>query len=289
MNTFFKKCFIISIIFSLFISGLFAEERYSIDYYGIVATEIDSNMSKMTSDLYYTQLCEINNFVINDKRVESSMKAAPDKSTLSAENLSFYTEISKKENSSKWISTLKLINPTTNKTESQTKEYDSFYKILMEPKSVLHESILNLLENKQNSISNNDDFVMPEKQSGDIESTEFLSGTWSGEDSIDKIVIMRGGRGFVIFTNGASMNITVEIKNTAEGKKILIKQNGRANASFFPELSRTIALKEAVNASPVTWLFSIVNDNTLTGTKNTLIESNGAAIRSDINVTWKKK
>ena len=284
-----RKIFFVLILFSLTITSLFAEERYSIDYYGIVATEIDSNMSKMTSDLYYTQLCEINNFVINDKRVESSMKAAPDKASLSAENLSFYTEITKKENSSKWVSTLKLINPTTNKTESQTKEYDSFYKILMEPKSVLHESILNLLENKQNSAANNDDFIMPEKQSGDIESTEFLSGTWSGEDSIDKIVIMRGGRGFVIFTNGASMNITVEIKNTAEGKKILIKQNGRANASFFPELSRTVALKEAVNASPVTWLFSIVNDNTLSGTKNTLIESNGAAIRSDINVTWKKR
>ncbi|MBO4857191.1 MAG: hypothetical protein J5527_01580 [Treponema sp.] len=284
-----RKIFFVLILFSLTITSFFAEERYSIDYYGIVATEIDSNMSKMTSDLYYTQLCEINNFVINDKRVESSMKAAPDKASLSAENLSFYTEITKKENSSKWVSTLKLINPTTNKTESQTKEYDSFYKILMEPKSVLHESILNLLENKQNSAANNDDFLMPEKQSGDIESTEFLSGTWSGEDSIDKIVIMRGGRGFVIFTNGASMNITVEIKNTAEGKKILIKQNGRANASFFPELSRTVALKEAVNASPVTWLFSIVNDNTLSGTKNTLIESNGAAIRSDINVTWKKR
>ena len=284
-----KKIFFVLFLFSLIITSFFAEERYSIDYYGIVATEIDSNMSKMTSDLYYTQLCEINNFVINDKRVESSMKVAPDKASLSAENLSFYTEISKKENSSKWISTLKLINPTTNKTESQTKEYDSFYKILMEPKSVLHESILNLLENKQTSSANNDDFVMPEKKSADIESTEFLSGTWSGEDSIDKIVIMRGGRGFVIFTNGASMNITVEIKNTVEGKKILIKQNGRANASFFPELSRTVALKEAVNASPVTWLFSIVNDSTLTGTKNTLIESNGAAIRADLNVTWKKR
>ena len=284
-----KKIFFVLVLFSLIITSFFAEERYSIDYYGIVATEIDSNMSKMTSDLYYTQLCEINNFVINDKRVESSMKVAPDKASLSAENLSFYTEISKKENSSKWISTLKLINPTTNKTESQTKEYDSFYKILMEPKSVLHESILNLLENKQTSSANNDDFVMPEKKSADIESTEFLSGTWSGEDSIDKIVIMRGGRGFVIFTNGASMNITVEIKNTVEGKKILIKQNGRANASFFPELSRTVALKEAVNASPVTWLFSIVNDSTLTGTKNTLIESNGAAIRADLNVTWKKR
>ena len=93
-----RKIFFVLILFSLTITSFFAEERYSIDYYGIVATEIDSNMSKMTSDPYYTQLCEINNFVINDKRVESSMKAAPDKASLSAENLSFYTEITKKEN-----------------------------------------------------------------------------------------------------------------------------------------------------------------------------------------------
>lgn len=283
-----KKYFIVSFILSLFISGLFAEERYSIDYYGIVATEIDANMSKMTSDLYYTQLCEINNFVINDKRVESSMQNAPEKSSLSTDHLSFYTIISKKENSSKWISTLKLINPVTNQTESETKEYDSFYKILMEPKSVLHESILNLLEHK--STKKEENFAMPEsKTTTGIESTEFLSGTWAGEDSIDKIVIMRGGRGFVIFTNGASMNITVELKSEGSQKKILIKQSGRANASFFPELSRNVALTEAVNAAPITWSFNITNDNTLTGTKNTLIESNGAAIRSDINVTWKRK
>ena len=85
------------------------------------------------------------------------------------------------------------------------------------------------------------------------------------------------------------MNITVEIKNTSEGKQILIKQNGRANASFFPELSRTVALKEAVNAAPITWLFTLTNENTLVGTKNTLIESNGSAIRADLNVTWNKK
>ena len=220
--------------------------------------------------------------------LESSMQSVPEKSSLSTDHLSFYTIISKKENSSKWISTLKLINPVTNETESETKEYDSFYKILMEPKSVLHESILNLLEHK--TTKSNDNFAMPEpKSTTGIESTEFLSGTWAGEDSIDKIVIMRGGRGFVIFTNGASMNITVELKSEDGQKKILIKQSGRANASFFPELSRNVALTEAVNAAPITWSFSVTNDNTLTGTKNTLIESNGAAIRSDINVTWKRK
>ena len=286
-----NKILIVSVLVSLFTASyLSAENSYKIDYYGIVATEIDANMSKMTSDLYYTQLCEINNFTINDKRIESSMPKAPDKASLSAENLSFYTIISKKENSSKWLSTIKLINPTTNKTESTTKEYDSFYKILMEPKSALHESIINLLENKQDStVSVEEDIFTESKPSVTIESTEFLSGTWSGEDSIDKIVIMRGGRGFVIFTNGASMNITVELQTKDSQKKILVKQNGRSNASFFPELSRAVALKEAVNASPITWIFSITNENTLTGIKNTLVEKNDSAVRTDLNVIWKRK
>lgn len=288
MKHFINKTFIIPTLFSLFVFNPVFSENYTIDYYGIVATEIDSNMSKMTSDLYYTQLSEITNFTLNDMRESSSMENSPDKSILSSENLSFYTIISKKQNSSKWISTLTLINPKTNITESETKEYDSFYKILMEPQSVLHDSIINLLENKHKTTS--DDFSIPASSTvSTIESTEFLSGTWTGEENIDKIVIMRGGRGFVIFTNGASMNITVELVSSDNGKQILIKQNGHSNASFFPELSRTVALKEAINATPITWTFSVTNENTLSGIKNTLIEENQAAVRTNLSVTWKRK
>lgn len=288
MKHFVKKTFLISALFSLFIFNPIFSENYIIDYYGIVSTEIDSNMSKMTSDLYYTQLSEITNFTLNDKRENSLMATSPDKSLLSPDNLSFYTVISKKQNSSKWISTITLINPKTNITESETKEYDSFYKILMEPQSVLHDSIINLLENKHETKSDN--FAISENSTAPtIESTEFLSGTWTGEENIDKIVIMRGGRGFVIFTNGASMNITVELVSSDNEKQIVIKQNGHSNASFFPELSRSIALKEAINATPITWTFSVTNENTLSGIKNTLIEENQTAIRTNLSVIWKRK
>ena len=119
-------------------------------------------------------------------------------------------------------------------------------------------------------------------------STEFLSGTWYGENNIDKIVIMRGGRGFVIFNNGASMNISVELSNASK-KTIKIKQNGRSNASFYPDLPRQVALKVAVNANPIEWNFELLDDNTLKGKKSTLISANEDAIPGIIDVTWHRR
>ena len=273
-----KICFIA--IFSLFISSF--AQKYSIDYFGIVASGIDDNMSKMTSDLYYTQLCEINSYIVADKRKGIRMDKSPATEEFQEGKISLYAVISKKDNSSKWISTITIYDSSSKKTLSEAREYDSFYKILMEPKATLQDTISALLAGKGNNISS---ASTASKPGSSIQSTEFLSGTWGGEDTIDKIVIMRGGRGFVIFKNGSSMNITVEIKDSS----IIITQNGKANASFFPELPRELALKEAVNADPIKWTLNLDDDNTLSGTKSTLILSDGQAAKGLMNVTWKRK
>ena len=281
-----KKLIFIA-IFSISISSatLFAQ-KYSIDYFGIVASGVDDNMSKMTSDLYYTQLCEINSYTVQDKRNGIRMSSSPSTDEFEDGKISLYAVISKKENSSKWISTITLYDSSKKTTLSEAKEYDSFYKILMEPKSSLQETITALLSGKGNTVASSQS---TSKSSGSIQSTEFLSGTWGGEETIDKIVIMRGGRGFVIFKNGSSMNITVEIKSSGQSQNIVITQNGKANASFFPELPRDIALKEAVNADPIKWILTLDDDDTLSGTKSTLVMSDGSAITGTMNVTWKRK
>ena len=284
-NFSFKK--IQLIIITLFLCTCLSAQKYTIDYYGIVASGVDDNMSKMTSDLYYTQLSEINNYVINDKRVGIKMSDVPQISDFDDKNLSFYAVISKKENSSKWISTINIYDNSKKATMSESKEYDSFYKILMEPKASLQETISSLLSGKGNTVSSAK--TQQSSSSSKLQSTEFLSGTWGGEDTIDKIVIMRGGRGFVIFKNGSSMNITVEIKSNGQSQSIIITQNGKSNASFFPELPRDIALKEAVNADPIKWTLNLDDDNTLSGTKTTLILSDGVAQAGTMTVTWKRK
>ncbi len=279
-----NKKLVLTVLFLTFISSCFAQ-KYSIDYFGIVATGVDDNMSKMTSDLYYTQLCEINSYTVQDKRNGVRMDHSPQTDEFEDGKISLYAVITRKENSSKWVSTITLYDSSKGTTLSEAKEYDSFYKILMEPKSTLQDTITALLSGNGNVVTNQGS----SKAGATIQSTEFLSGTWGGEDTIDKIVIMRGGRGFVIFKNGSSMNITVEISSSGQSQNIIITQNGKANASFFPELPREIALKEAVNAAPIKWVLTLSDDDTLTGTKSTLILNDGAAKAGTMNVTWKRK
>ena len=284
-----KKLFTFLILICIFNISAFSQNKYSIDYFGIVAAGVDDNMSKMTSDLYYTQLCEINGYTVNDKRIGIRMASVPQSSDFEDGKISLYAVISKKENTSKWISTINIYDSSRKAVFSEAKEYDSFYKILMEPKASLQETISTLLSGSGTVAQAPGGSASPSKPAAKIQSTEFLSGTWGGEETIDKIVIMRGGRGFVIFKNGSSMNITVEIQTEGSSQNIVITQNGKANASFFPELPREVALKEAVNAKPIKWIFNINDDDTLSGTKSTLILSDGVAANGTLDVVWKRK
>ncbi len=278
------KTLSIILIFSL-TAALNAQNVIKIDYYGVVASEVDQNMYKMTSDLYYTQLCEIPSFSVTDKRSDAQLTAPPAESAFSSNNLSFYAVIEKK-GESKWISTLFVIKGVNQSKKSQSKEYDSYYKILTEPKAVLQDSIKKLITSEKTEIVVKSENTAAETSAS---STEMLSGTWDGEEVIDKIVIMRGGRGFVVFKNGASMNVVVKF-DELDSSKILVIQSAKSNASFFPELPRQVALKEAVNASPIQWTFSLKDNNTLSGTKKTLLsDGDENAKEGTVTVTWKRR
>ena len=68
-------------------------------------------MSKMTSDLYFTQLTEINNFSVEDKRNGNAIfDHEPDNSLFSESHLSFYALISKDEKTEKWTSIFKVVD-----------------------------------------------------------------------------------------------------------------------------------------------------------------------------------
>lgn len=284
---FFKKSTFLSILL-FFFSAILSAQNYNIDYYGIVSSEIDSNMSKMTSDLYYTQLSEINNFSVEDKRTTPCLIERPDSQDFSESSLSFFTVITKDSKSDKWITTYYVIDKKNNEEHSKHKTYDSFYKILMEPKDVLKDTIKQLIENDNNSqtiASLNQE--TPFASGTTITSTEELSGTWGGEENINKIVIMRGGRGFVIFNNGASMNISVELSGQ-DNKNVIITQKGRSNASFYPDLQRTAALNAAVSADPIKWTLTLIDENTLSGIKDTLLPDGDNYKTGSLSVTWSR-
>ena len=279
------KISIIIFFLSALFSGLYGQS-YIIDYYGINYEAIDSNMAKMTSDLYYTQLCEIPNFTVNDRRIDSSKSFSPDQNIFSEDNLTFYTEVKRITNSSKWETIIHVLNKKEESEHTKRNEYDSFYKILMESKTTLQTSIKNLIENKQEDLPDQNDSIF--SNSNEVVSSEILSGTWKGEDFIDKIVILRGGRGFIIFKNGASMNILISISEESGKNYVKVTQNGRSNASFFPELPRPTALVAAVSADPIEWTLLLNDMNTLTGTKKTLLPEQDSYSVKTVNVTWNR-
>lgn len=153
----------------------------------------------------------------------------------------------------------------------------------MESKIILKDSLEKLIANAPSS-PDTDIFTQEISSKPAVTSTENLSGTWSGEDYIDKIVILRGGRGFVIFNNGASMTISVKLS----GADVIITQNGRSNASFYPDLPRQNALTAALEAEPIEWKLTFADNNTLTGSKKT-IKANGETFEyNTIKVKWNR-
>ena len=272
-----KKGILITAIF-ISLTTLLAADLYNIDYYGVFSEDLDENMIVMTSDLYWSQLMGIQDFSVEDQR-ESSFDIN-DASSLSAYNYSFYSVVRKKENSSKWEATFNLVSNALNTKFSATKDYDSYYKILMDTKTSLQETLLSLLEANGSS---QPEPLLPSASKAPV-STEELAGTWGGEENVNKIIIMRGGRGFVIFKNGASMNINVEIN----GSTVTVSQNGKANASFFPEIPRNIAMNLALTADPITWQLTLNADDTLSGKKKTLVPTADGASPGFVDVSWHK-
>lgn len=279
----------VSIILFAFCAFFADAQSLEIDYCGIFSDDLDQNMSKLTSDLYYTQLSELQNFTVVDKRSQFDSKnpGSIDKSLFAEKSKTFFAEINKNPSNDKWQTVFHIFYEGNEVTKS--KEYDSYYKILMEPKDNLR-ATLSALINGGGSVS---EAQKPQTDSASKEpvkaaqiSTDFLSGTWKGEDGLNKVVIMRGGRGFVIFSNGASMNISIRLDEGGGNQKITIVQNQRSNASFFPQLSRQLALEEAVNADPIEWNLQATDSNTLKGQKRTLIEETGQVSYGNIPVTW---
>ena len=283
---------LVSIILFAYCAFFTVAQSLEIDYCGIFSDSLDQNMSKLTSDLYFTQLSELQNFTVVDKRAQFDSKNLDslDKSLFSEKSKTFFAEIIKNPSNDKWLAVYHIFYEGSEVTKS--KEYDSYYKILMEPKDNLRATLSSLLSGSgkgAESVKPQNDAAAKDSGPAKVQiSTDFLSGTWKGEDGLNKVVIMRGGRGFVIFNNGASMNITIRINEGEGSKKITVLQNQRSNASFFPQLSRELALEHAVNAQPIEWSLQAEDSNTLKGQKRTLVENTGNVGYEDIPVIWKR-
>lgn len=239
----------------------------------------------MTGDIFFAQLKELE-YNISDKRTETFSEIffngrTDFSSSEKPETAYFYAVISKID-ANDWEMKLVLKTYGSEEAKTATKNFNSYYKILMESKTSLRGIVENLARKT-------DETKQEEAKIGRI-TLENLAGSWNGGKYLNKIVIMRGGRGFVIFKNGASMNISVKIEDEENGNQtVKILQTSGNNASYFPEIDRQKALELAMNAEPISWTFKMKEKNILSGTAETLVQNESGTIeRKPILSEWTK-
>jgi hypothetical protein len=123
-----------------------------------------------------------------------------------------------------------------------------------------------------------------------VRSVDALAGTWHGEEEIEKIMILRGGRAIVILKTGLSLTLEM----TIGADDLVVRQKGTILPRQFADVPDPVAKQAADIAPPLEWHFLVSRDQkTLSGTKKTVtIKHDGQNVLSmesvELKVLWSR-
>lgn len=301
-----RKFAFLTALFLFFSSAVFGQsagdKEYTLYYYGVVTNVNDTNMLNITQDLFAAQIRSIDYVSLIDKRndaIKNSYEAVSadtegktffgivqKKNELQEDSIIFYTRIYRSQSDEKWECTFFAKNIQNETVASKTRSYDSYYKILSDAKLLIQNVLSEACGNISPQAAPPQAITEEKPQSLNVEN---IAGTWSGESDISKIILMRSGRGFIVFTNGATMNITVSLLGDGGRQRLRIVQQDKFNASYYPDIDRKTILAYADGASPIEWNLALTPKGTLEGKKKTLSASTGKVEPANIDVVWTKK
>ena len=99
---------------------------------------------------------------------------------------------------------------------------------------------------------------------GYVETVDSLAGSWKGEKGLDRVMILRGGRGMAVFSSGVSVSLDFKIDNGY----LLVTQKGSLQPRQFLNLPDEIARQAVQQTNPPQWQFLVSPDKKiLSGTK----------------------
>lgn len=297
-----KALFLLAL--SLFALGnSFAQEKkYNLYYFGVVTNVNDQNMLNITQDLFFAQLRgiswletqdmredDIKDFykqIQTDESGEAFFSLAQSK-VKSDGAIAFVARIYRPRSDEKWQCAFIAKNLETGGVCSKGKEYDSYYKILTDAKLLIQNVVSQAAGNSGSDQAGAQKAQGGAKADFTESATDNIAGSWGGERDASKIILLRSGRGFIVFNNGATMNVTVSAKE--DGSSIKIVQRDKFNASFYPDIDRQTILNYADSAPPIEWNLTLTKSGSLVGKKKTLAQSGGSVEPVSVDVSWTKK
>ena len=124
-----------------------------------------------------------------------------------------------------------------------------------------------------------------------IDTIDSLAGTWKGEAGIDRIMILKGGHGIIIFSNGSSLSLDL----TLEDGHLIVKPKADTQPHQFLPLPEEIIRQIVQKIEPPQWRFLVsANNSLLSGTKQEVQVHHNNTDITDISyetvpVEWQRK
>ena len=151
---------------------------------------------------------------------------------------------------------LMLKNSSDKITRRISKIYQSVNLILLDSRvlvsDIFDKSVnLSAIYNLEDSDSRNDSDVE------EVKNIDILSGSWHGEEGLERVELMRGGRGIALLSSGITILLQVRVH---EGY-LTVNQSGKPMPRQFINLPDEIAKKAAEMGKTPSWKFLVSADN----------------------------
>lgn len=245
--------------------------KQGVAVYRVQAPTALEQSAKTIDDLVYSFIKELKNYTIFDLRPQSVPANFPDDTAI---EYIFWGALEEVPEGIKLELVLKGRKDQV--TRIISKVYDNINKILLDSRLL----VLNLFDFSVPLEGFARPLPQPEQitEFGYVETVDSLAGSWKGEQGLDRVMILRGGRGMAVFSSGVSVSLDLKIDNGY----LLVTQKGNLQPRQFLNLPDEIARQAVQQTKPPQWRFLVSSDKKiLSGTKvDAQIQYNESAIIS---------
>ena len=239
--------------------------------YQLQAPTITEQITQTVDNLVFSFIKELKTYTIFDLRSQSVPADFPNDTAI---DYIFFGALEEVPDGIKLELILK--GRTEQLTRIISKVYDNVNKILLDSRLLVFNLFdfsvpLEQLARSLPQTEQNTEF-------GYIDTVDSLAGSWKGEQGLDRVMILRGGRGMAVFSSGVSVSLDLKIDNGY----LLVTQKGSLQPRQFLNLPDEIARQAVQKTNPPQWRFLVSPDKKiLSGTKvDAQIQYNETAIIS---------
>lgn len=259
------------------VSSVQAQAVPSVAVFSLYSNDLSENITVSVNDLIFSFIRELRTYRTVDMRSD----ALPlDMSVPDGTDYLFFGTITSQPDGIKLELVLK--GGPLGVTRLISRVYENSNRILLESRMLvrdLFDQSVRLPDPDDPVYAHNDPEQQPDPQETNPETTDLVSvtsidslaGSWEGESGVERIMLLRGGRGVAVLSSGVSISLEVVVSNG----DLVVRQKGNANPRQFDDLPDPVARQAANVAPPLEWRFLISRDQkTLSGTKKTVVIKN---------------